>query len=195
MDLWRRFLVLAAIGAVGLIVGGAIPGLRRYFPDFSGRTALAQAPHAESTAELEDFLFVQNPHVKGIKKGAIHVLWIPQPVQSSCLGKTAEQCSNIDYCIRTTNRQISICQNLGVDLTKLRTYPPNIRPRRLLSIIYFQIAPIKGWGALRTYFDSQSQNTLDRLSMNARIKARIKLIRSADDDDFELLEVLAVSPL
>ncbi len=127
------------------------------------------------------------------------MLWIPQPLQKYCLGKTAEQCSTIDYCIRTTNKNISMCRSLGVDLRRLPAYPSDIRPRRVLSITYYELDPTKGFdtlpkgfGSLLKFFESAPKNTLDRLSTSARIKARIKLIRSSDDDQFELLEILVV---
>jgi hypothetical protein len=174
-------------------VCGATSAINRRSLDAGGTALLAQAsaplPHG-SLFELEESLFVQNPHGKGLK-GGIHVLWIPQPIQKHCLGKTAEQCSAIDYCIRTTNKNVSMCQNSSVDVRHLPTYPPGMRPRRVLSVIYFPLAATKGFDTLQSFFDSAPKDTLDRLSERARIKARIKLIRSSDDDQFELLEVLA----
>lgn len=181
MTHWRRFLAFAVLGAIGLI----------------GGTALAQSSRVESTAELEDYLFVLNPQGKNVSKGIV-LAWIPQPIQKICLGKTHEQCATIDYCIRTTNPQAARCQNLGVDLTKLRPYPAGMRPRRMLSITYFRIVgdgPVPGWPALQAYYDSQPKETLDRFSMAARVKARMKLIRKTDDDDFQILEILAAPPL
>ena len=175
------------------VVCGAAPEIFRHCQG-GGGMALAQTSLPithESTLELQESLFVQNPHVNGVK-GGIHVLWIPQPIQKYCIGKTTEQCSAIDYCIRTTNRNMSMCRNLSIDVTRLPAYPPGIRPRRLLSVIYFPVAPIKGFEALLKFLESAPQDSLDRLSATARIKARIKLIRSSDDDQFELLEVLAV---
>jgi hypothetical protein len=175
------------------IVCGAPPAICLHFLG-GDEIALAQAslplPH-ENTFELQESLFVQDPHLEGAK-GGIQVLWIPQPIQKYCLGKTAKECSTIDYCIRTTNKNVSMCQNLSVDLTRLPAYPPEIRPRRVLSVIYFPVAPVQSMGSLRKFFESAPKGTLDRLSASARIKARIKVIRSSDDDQFELLEVLAV---
>jgi len=82
-----------------------------------------------------------------------------------------------------------------MDLSKLPKYSSDVRPKRVLSIVFYRGSLIKGWAALRTYFDSQPPGTFDRVSKSARIKARLKLIRSTDDDQFELLEVLAVPPL
>jgi hypothetical protein len=55
MTRYRRFLALAVLGAIGLI----------------GETALAQSSRVESTAELEDYLFVLNPQGKNVSKGIV----------------------------------------------------------------------------------------------------------------------------
>jgi hypothetical protein len=146
----------------------------------------AEVPQ-KSTQEREEVLFVLNALTKGAEGGA-HVLWIPQPLQKYCIGKTAQQCSTIDFCIRTTNRKVAMCQNVGVDLARIPTYPPDTRPRRLLSVTYFPNTPIKGFDTLRNFL---AGNPVDRLSLGARLKGRIKFTRSAEDDDFDLLEVLA----
>jgi len=116
-------------------------------------------------------------------------MWIPKPVESLCLGKPFEKCAGIDYCSRTTNQHVSMCQNLGLDLSKSPKYPADLRPKRVLSIVFYQGSLVKGWAPLRNYFESQPPGKSER------IKARIKLIRSTDDDQFELLEVIAVPPL
>jgi hypothetical protein len=179
MDTRQWLLRLAATAAAGLML-------------------CAQAPSPAPTGsalELEEFLYIQNPHPDAALKGAVYVLWIPQPVMKYCSEKTAEQCIAIDFCIRTTSKQVSMCQNLSVNVTKLSRYPNDTGPRRVLSITYFPRAPVKGLDTLLQYFNSNPKATFDRLSPNARIKARVKLIRSATDDQFELLEVLAVPPL
>ena len=145
----------------------------------------------EGTSELEASLFVQDPHLKNGKKG-IHLIWIPQPVQKYCLGKTAEECSTIDYCIRTTNKHAKLCQNLSVDTTRLPAYPPDISPRRVLTIVYvFPIAADKGFANLAQFFENAPKGSLDHLSRSARIRARVKLTKTADDDQFDVLEILA----
>jgi hypothetical protein len=124
------------------------------------------------------------------------VLWIPAPVQKNCFGKTREQCVALDYCIRTTNRDVSQCRNLNVDLTNIPKYPRDIYPRRVLAVTYFRAATdIKGLSDLFEYLDHRPKADFDHLSLKARIKARIRVKRSADDDDFDLLEVLAVPAL
>jgi hypothetical protein len=156
-----------------------------------GLMAVPAAAQASETQELEDFLFVQNAYGRNAGK-AVYVLWIPQPVQKVCMGKTAQQCIQIDFCVRTTNKKDASCQNLGVTLP---SYPRDMRPRRVLSVTYFPAAPIQGMDMLWKYFQSPPATAFDRLSMGARIKARIKMTRSADDDQFEMIEVLAVPPL
>jgi hypothetical protein len=172
MQRWQRLTALVALGAA----------------------AFAQTSQVQSTTELEDFLYILDPHFKQ-QPNAIDLMWIPTPVESLCLGKPFEKCSAIDYCSRTTNQHVSMCQNLNMDLTKLPKYPSDVRPKRVLSIVFYKGSLIQGWAALRTYYDSQPPGTFDRVSKSQRIKARIKLIRSTDDDQFELLEVLAVPPL
>ncbi len=193
MNIGRWLLGLVAIA----VFCGATSAIHRHFLG-GGEMALAQAslpsPH-ENTFELEESLFVQDPHLKSGTR-AIQVMWIPQPIEKYCLGKTAEQCSTIDYCIRTTNKHAAMCQNLSVDTTRLPAYPPDIRPRRVLSVLcLFPMSPAKGFGDLIKFFESAPKGSLDRLSASARIKARVKLTRLVDDDRLELLEVLAVPSL
>ena len=172
MRRWQRLIAFAALGA----------------------GAFAQTSKVQSTVELEDFLYILNPHFKE-HPDAIDLMWIPKPVESLCLGKPFEKCASIDYCSRTTNQDVSMCRNLKMDLSKLPKYPPDVRPKRVLSIAFYLGSLIKGWPALQTYYESQPAGTFDRISKSQRIKARIKLIRSTEDDQFELLEVLAVPPL
>ena len=155
---------------------------------------LAQSASAHpSPVELEAFLFVQAPE-RDDGKGGIVIVWLPQPLQRLCLGKTAPQCSIIDFCIRTTNRESARCTNIGVDLGRIRPYPPDMRPRRMLSVVYFPPTAIKGFQQLQKSYKSAPKASLERISMSARIKARIRFTRKTDDDDFDLLEVLAVPP-
>ena len=74
----------------------------------------------------------------------------PSPSSDSASAKTAQQCSTIDYCVRTTNRDISMCRNLGIPLSRLPAYPHDMRPRRQLSVICFPIAPVKSFAIYRT---------------------------------------------
>jgi hypothetical protein len=147
----------------------------------------------QGSVELEQFLFVQAPE-RDDGKGSIVVIWLPQPLQKLCLGKTGTQCSTIDYCIRTTNRESSQCRNVGVNLARIPPYPPETRPRRKISVVYFPSAPIKGFEQLKKFYENAPKVSLERISMSSRIKARIRFTRNTDDDDFDLMEVLAVPP-
>ena len=148
--------------------------------------------HPEST-ELEAILFVQAPQPDN-GKGAIHLVWVPQPIEQLCLGKTAQQCSAIDYCARTTNREASTCRSLGIPLSRLPSYPHDMRPRRQLSVIYFAAAPVKNLAMLEDFYHRSPRSSLERLSLSSRVKARVRFTRRPEDDDFEVLEILAVAP-
>jgi hypothetical protein len=176
---------LALIIAMALAVFAAIPPIER---SPLGTVALAQ-----SSVELEEYLFVQEPMLANGKAG-IHVLWLPAPLVKYCLGKTSKQCATIDYCIRTSNRDVTNCKNLGINLSRIPPYPPGIRPARELSVVYFLQAPIEGMDLLKKFYASGPRASLQRLSMDARIKARVKFTRKTDDDDFYVLEFLATPP-
>jgi hypothetical protein len=159
--------------------------------------AAAQAGSDQpASVELEQMLFVQAPE-NGIPKDGIQLIWLPEPLEKLCLGKTASKCATIDYCIRTTNRDDSRCRNLGINLARIRHYPPGTRPARMLSITLFRIRELKGngYGLLQDFYKSAPQASLQRISLDARVKARIQFIRKADDDDFNLLQILAVPSL
>jgi hypothetical protein len=181
--------------------------------------AVAQASGQQPgafTQELEEYLFVQRPApppktgmpgTPGSKpgplaianavpgfEGGVLMAWIPQPLQKYCLGKTIDDCSSMDYCIRTTNKNVPMCRSLSIDLTRLPTYPADLRPRRILSIVLIAARRMPGMDTAGNYFANAPPETLRRLSLSARVKARIKFTRSADDDQFNLLEVLAVPP-
>jgi hypothetical protein len=124
---------------------------------------------------------------------AIHLVWVPQPIHQLCVGKTAQQCANIDYCIRTTNRDVSMCRNLGIPLSRLPAYPPNMLPRRQLSVVLMRLTP-DHFTMLQDFYHRAPQASLEHLSLSSRVKARVRLTRKPDDDDFAVLEILAVAP-
>lgn len=162
----------------------------------SALPAMGCAQSASATpasAELEAILFVQSPQPDN-GKGAIHLIWVPQPIQRLCLGKTAQQCSTIDYCVRTTNRDVSMCRNLGIPFSRLPSYPRDMRPRRQLSVIYRSIAPIKSFAMLRDFYQRAPRPSLERLSLDTRVKARVRFTRTPEDDDFDVLDILGVAP-
>jgi len=153
---------------------------------------LAQAPTGQAgSVELEELLFVQAPDWKNGK--GIVVVWLPQPLQRLCLGKTSKQCSTIDFCIRTTNRESSQCKNIGVNLARIPNYPPGTRPRRMHSVALMYLSPTK-FKVLQDFYKSAPKASLERFSMSARVKARIRYTNKPDDDDLEVLDVVAKPP-
>jgi hypothetical protein len=171
---------------------GTFPAVDRHAPNASEiAPAQASAPQ-ETSGEGDVSLFVQDPHLKSGKK-AISLAWIPEPLQKYCLGKTLEACATIDYCFRTTNKDAARCQNLGVDTQHFSPYRPDTTPRRLLVVdLLYPMTPDHGRGNLMHFFEAAPQGSLDRLDARAQIKARVKLTRTSDDDQFQLLEVLSV---
>lgn len=147
---------------------------------------------AAGSKEMEAVLFVQSLPMKNGQQG-IHLVWIPQPIQKLCLGKTAQQCADIDYCIRTTNRDVSTCRKLGIPSSQLPSYPRGIIPARQLSITYLALGP-NNFASLQKFFHSAPKASLEHLSMSARVKARVRFTRKPDDDDFDVLEIIAVPP-
>jgi len=165
-----------------------------------GSNVTAQSTPAEAregSFELEEPLFLVDPHLKSAQGapvlGAMSVESIPQPIQKYCLDKTSQECSTIDFCIRTTTKSVAMCQNLPANLRHLPPYPAGMRPSRVFSITFFQGAPnIRGFDGLRRFYDSVPKGTFDRISVRGRFKARVRLTKTSDDYNFELLEVLSV---
>jgi hypothetical protein len=160
-----------------------------------GTPSTAQS-QTEGASELQESLFVLNGHVKNAKgveiPGVLQVVSVPQPIQKYCMGKTSDQCATIDYCIRTTTKSAAMCQKLPLNLRNLPPYPAGMRPNRQYSISFFQGAPnIKGFDALRRFYDAAPKSSLDVFSAHARFQAKIRFTKTADDGDFELLEVLS----
>jgi hypothetical protein len=186
MKVLRAFLwtTCAAILIGG--VGAAIQG------QHWGRSARLMAQSPSGPIELEQTLFVQAPE-KDFGGHPIVVIWLPQPLQKFCMGKTATQCATIDYCIRTTNRESAQCRNIGVDLARIPRYPAGTRPQRMHSIFLSYLSPTK-FEKLQNFYKSAPKASLERISMSARVKARIQYTVKSDDDDFELLDVSGVPP-
>jgi hypothetical protein len=157
--------------------------------------APAQTPRpGESRLELEPSLFVQIPGGK-ITPGAVQLVWIPEPLEKYCFGKTHQQCASMDFCIRTTTKNVSTCRNLAVDLAHLPAYPPDMRPRRMLSIALIPPTIMKGWEELQDYVARVPKDGLEHFSPLVRIKAKVTFIRTPEDDDFRVLEILSVPKL
>ena len=157
--------------------------------------ALAQSPRpGESSLELEPSLFVQLPGGKSVP-GAVQLVWIPEPLEKYCFGKTHEQCASMDFCIRTTTKNVPVCRNLAVDLAHLPAYPPNMRPRRMMSIALIPPTRMNGWQELEDYIARIPKDQLEHFSPTVRVKAKVTLIRKPEDDDFRVLEILSVPKL
>jgi hypothetical protein len=152
--------------------------------------AAAQIPR-ESSVELETSLFVQLPGGK-FTPGAVQLVWIPEPLVKYCLGKTHQQCASMDFCIRTTTKNVSTCRNLAVDLAHLPTYPADMSPRRMLSIAMIPPTIMKGWDELEAYMARVPKETLEHFSSTERVRAKVAFTRKPDDDDFRVVEILAV---
>lgn len=162
-------------------------------------SAAQSQPSKEGFSELQESLFVLNGHMKNAKgveiPGVLQVVSVPQPIQKYCMGKTSGQCATIDYCIRTTTKSVAMCQKLPPNLRNLPPYPAGMRPNRMFSISFFQQAPgIHGFEALRRFYDSAPKGSLDVFSANTRFQAKVRFTKTADDGDFELLEVVSVPP-
>lgn len=153
--------------------------------------ARAQSANATSR-EMETILFVQSLHTKDGQDG-IRLVWIPQPIERLCLGKTADQCSAMDFCIRTTTRSVKVCQNLAVPLSRLPSYPSDMVPRRQMSVTLFRLTP-DYFANLQEFYHHAPKASLEHLSLSARVKARVRFIRKPDDDDFDVLAIIAVAP-
>ena len=157
--------------------------------------AMAQTPRpGENSLELEASLFVQLPRGKA-PAGAVQLVWIPAPLEKYCLGKTHDQCASMDFCIRTTSKNVSTCRNLAVDLAHLPTYPPDMRPRRMMSIALIPPTIMKGWDELEAYVARVPKEKLALFSSEARVTAKVTFIRKPDDDDFRIIEILSVPKL
>jgi hypothetical protein len=69
--------------------------------------AMAQTPRlGDSSLELEPSHFAQLPGGKSTP-GAVQLVWIPEPLEKYCSGKTHYQCAPMDFCIRTTTKNVS----------------------------------------------------------------------------------------
>jgi len=179
--LYIRTLLVLGVCAVG---GFALPAMARAQSAGAG----AQPP----STEMDAILFVQSFPMKN-GPDAIDLVWVPEPIQRLCLGKTEQQCASIDYCIRTTNRDVSMCRNLGMPLSRLPSYPAGMVPRRQFSVALMRLTP-DHFTKLQEFFHRAPKASLERLSLSARVKARVRLTHKPDDDDFEVLEILAVAP-
>lgn len=177
--------VVAAFAAVALIAApeGAVP---------SSLVASAQTfPGSQNGIEMEQTLFVQAPDFAA-RGNSIVLVWLPEPLESTCVGRTMKECFNIDYCIRTTNPNSAQCRNLGMQRNQMPHYPTGMRPRRAISVVLQALGNSNGFDRLKEFYRNASSSSLNRLSMDARIRARIRYNNDPSFEGFTLLEVLSV---
>jgi len=98
----------------------------------------------------------------------------------------------MDYCIRTTNKNVPMCRNLAEELAHLPAYPADMRPRRMMSIGLYSATGMKGWPELQEYVAHATKDNLLHFSLSAQVKAKVTFTRKPDDDDFQVLEILSV---
>jgi len=152
-------------------------------------SAPASAGQPDST-EMEQTLYVQAPDFAG-GANSIVLVWLPEPLESTCLGRTMKECFNIDFCIRTTNPNGPQCRNLGIPRARLPHYPPGMQPRRAISLVLRSLGNSNGFDLLKDFYRKAPKDTLERLSSEATIRARIRYTSSPSNEGFYLLGVLS----
>jgi len=116
--------------------------------------------------EMEQTLYVQAPDFPG-GDNSIVLVWLPEPLVSTCMGKTMKECSKIDYCIRTTNPNGPQCRDLGIPRAQLPHYPADMRPRRAISVVLRAMGNDHGFDRLKAFYRNASPSSLSRLSAEA----------------------------
>ncbi len=140
-------------------------------------TLFVQAPEGPNGNVAND-----NGSGNGNSNRGIDLAWIPEPLQKICLGKTLSQCGAMDFCIRTTTKTVAMCRNLAIPLSRLPSYPRGMSPPRVMSLSFYKLTPGGPYQPLVDAYKSLPSSGLKRLSMDARIKARIRYTHSANND-------------
>jgi hypothetical protein len=167
----------------GLVILVAAPRL--------GAAPLPASDGQPDRIEMEQTLYVQAPDFPG-GGNSIVLVWLPKPLEKTCLGRTMKQCSNIDYCIRTTNPNSAQCSTLGIPRVRLPHYPPGMQPRRAISVVLRSPGDSNGFDLLKNFYKNAPKGALERLSSDATIRARIRYNNDPSFEGFTLLEVLSV---
>jgi hypothetical protein len=150
----------------------------------------ASAAGQSNGIEMEQTLYVQAPDFPGAGDSIV-LVWLPEPLVSTCMGRTMKECFKIDYCIRTTNPNGAQCRDLGIPRAQLPHYPANMRPRRAISLVLRAMSNDHGFDRLKAYYRNASPSSLSRLSPNTTIQARIRYDDNPSFPGFTLLEVLS----
>jgi hypothetical protein len=161
------------------------------FAGVPSSVAPAQAGGQPDTAEMEQTLYVQAPDFAG-GGDSIVLVWLPEPLKSTCLGRTMKECFNIDYCIRTTNRNGPQCSHLAVPRARLPHYPADMEPHRAVSVVLRALGNNNGFDRLKEFYRRAPKDSLERLSSDATVRARIRYNNSPAFEGFTLMEVLSV---
>lgn len=176
-----------AICATAALVCAAASGLAENpFPIASAPVSAGQP----DPFEMEQTLYVQAPDFAGAGDSIV-LVWLPEPLESTCLGRTMKECARIDYCIRTTNPDGPQCKNLPIPRSRLPHYPPDMQPRRAISVVLRALGNGNGFDKLKAFYRSADPASLSRISPDATIRARIRYNNNPSFEGFTLLEVLA----
>jgi hypothetical protein len=184
----RKLLAGSCLAAVAALLAVAPPASAATGSSFAPAPAAAGPPE---TTELEVTLYVQAPDFAG-GGGSIVLVWLPEPLQNTCLGRMMKECFNIDYCIRTTNPNGPQCRNLAVPRARFPHYPADMRPHRAISVVLRALGNANGFDRLKSFYKSVPKDSLERLSSDATIRARIRYNNNPSFESFTLLEVLSV---
>src|SRR5580692_9171842 len=166
----QKLLVNSCVATTAALACVVTPVLATSSPAAPGAAAAGQ-PEA---MEMGQTLYVQAPDWSGPKGDSIVLVWLPEPLKSTCVGRTMKECFNIDYCIRTTNPSGPQCSNLGISRARLPHYPPDMQPRRAISIVLTKPGNGNGFALLKDFYSKAPKETLARLSSDATIRARIR---------------------
>lgn len=175
-DLSARF----ASAVLAVVVSLTAPGI-------AGSDFLSAS--AQDGTEMEQTLYVQAPDFAN-GGDSIVLVWLPDALESTCVGRTMKECARIDFCIRTTNPNSAQCRDLGIRRADLPHYPAGMRPRRMVSVVLRALGNNNGFDRLKAFYRSAPASSLSRLSIDARIRARIRSNDNPSFEGFSLLEVL-----
>ena len=183
----RSLLAFRFVRALFVVfVGVAAPGIAGHVL----LTAAAQAlPNPPDAIEMEQTLFVQAPDFAG-GGNSIVLVWLPEPLVNTCLGRTMKECFTIDYCIRTTNPNGAQCRNLGIPRAQLPHYPSDMRPRRAMSLVMKALEDTNGFDRLKEFYKRAPASSLSQLALDTQIRAKVRYNDNPSFQSFYLLEVL-----
>ncbi len=177
----------AAAWILAAIVCAAAPKMAGNSP--SAAFAGAAAGQAGST-EMEQTLYVQAPEFANAGDSIV-LVWLPEPLVNTCMGRTSKECFTIDYCIRTTNPDGPQCKNLPIPRARLPHYPPGMQPKRGIAVVLRALGNSNGFDRLKDFYRSAPKASLERLSPDATIRARIRYTSTPSFEGFTLTEVLS----